>query len=163
MQDTVIIELARRAPAHRQLSRDDLWAISRHGLQIVWSVVFLFFTPPIYDSLVERNLTVMFVGFIIIGALAASAGRGTFQHLTIELPGIIFILGGFITYAALQVVAIVNNPDETTGTRFAFAVLILLVIHPSLDRFSFLGNRFAVAVGWKKDGIALRKRKVKAQ
>lgn len=152
----MLVEFSRRAPSHRQLTRDDRWAISRKLLMAVWGVFFLFFTSQVYDTLIERNTTLLWVGLVILGSLASAAGRATFNHLSIELPGLILYAGGMLVYGLLQ---LFSMNEQNSLTRIGLLLLIVVIAHPQIERLTFLIHKFAVAMGWQKDGVWLRRRK----
>lgn len=152
--ERTLIELERRQPQLRRLTRDDWWAISRLLLTVCWAAVFAAAAAPSYSDVQDAAVTYLWVGLAATGALVAAVGRAMFQHLWVELPALLLLCGSWAAYAVLQLVVLVTESDLNRAGLF---VLVTIVLHPQVERTSYLMGRLLVALGWRRDTVSIRR------
>lgn len=124
------------------LTPSDKWGIFHKLMAILWASAFLSFTPESLVPVVDRQLTTLLIGAIIVGAIAGIIGRFRYWHLTVELPGLFLIQAGLLFYAGVQGILAIGDPVN----RVALTILAIWIASTFWERLEFLIRKWVSVI-----------------
>lgn len=120
-----------KAPKRPHPTGEDFVRAFGYMVLMLWSVLFLVFPPISLASATDGYTRLIWMAITFIAAGFAASGSIFRIDFKMELPGLLFSLGGPLFYSLTQIFYILN-PNELTGPPSQRYHLVIFALLPAL-------------------------------